>query len=98
MPDDRRTLVAAVVDPDEEIREAGCLLLKLEFGLQCEAAQDFPSLLRTLSVDRLSFIVARLGRTMAFAGTLNVPIIPIDGLPIDAGQLVEAVRTVAKVE
>lgn len=98
MPNNARTLVAAVVDPDEEIREAVCLLLKIEFGLQSVTAPDFPSLLKMSSADRLSFIVARLGRTMAFAGALRIPTIPIEGPPIDTQLLVESIRRVVKVE
>jgi hypothetical protein len=87
-----RLRVAAVIEPDSRIGGALCLLLKIEFGISCQLAHDFQTVLRTLSPDRLLFIVARLERERAFSGPLGVPIIPLSAGPIDTERLINEIR------
>jgi hypothetical protein len=91
VPEVLRASVVGVVSPDEQVRMTVEVLLEVEFGLTVRTAPDIASLMVALAPDEaLIVIVAQIDGV----DTGGVPVIHIPKLPIDARQVLTAIRSV----
>lgn len=89
-----RTLVVAVVDPEEDLRRAICQLLALELGGRIRAAATTETLMAGFAPnEELALLIGRQSRVGEAGEEALFGLIAIRSVPVDASILLQEVRT-----